>query len=62
MSGLRNISMLFQNSRTGHKTRRRRQAQPGGPAGDELNCKIYIGPFEIFLIQEAGGIRINYGT
>jgi hypothetical protein len=34
----------------------------GRPAGDELNCKIYIGPFEIFLMQEAGGIRINYGT
>jgi len=60
MSGLRNMSMLFQSSRTGQSARRRRQAQPGGPAGDDLNCKIYIGPFEIFLIQDAGGTRTKY--
>jgi len=54
--------MLYQSSRTAQQARRPRQAQPGGPACNGLYCKFYIGPFEIFLTKEPGGIRTKCGA
>jgi len=60
MSGYENMLMLFQSSRIRSKSlARRKQALQGGPANGGLSCTSYIGTLYIFLMKEAGSIKIK---